>query len=78
MSTPRGLPSFCSTSGPLFMIGAVAVGMFKNPLLGPLIALSHYLGALTVGLIFRFYGIKESIRKIPLEKSHIKDAFKVR
>jgi len=70
------LLSFCSTSGPLFMIGAVAVGMFKNPLLGPLIALSHYLGALTVGLIFRFYGIKESIRKIPLEKSHIKDAFK--
>lgn len=50
------LLSFCSTSGPLFMIGAVSVGMLNNRALGTLIALSHYLGALFVGLLFRFYG----------------------
>lgn len=47
--------AFCSTSGPLFMIGAVSIGMFHNQSIGPFIALAHYLGALTVGLIFRFY-----------------------
>jgi len=50
--------SFASTSGPLFMIGAVSIGMFNNPSIGPLIAFSHYLGALTLGLIFRFYNLK--------------------
>jgi len=50
------LVSFCSTSGPLFMLGAVSIGMFGNPSIGPLLALSHYLGAITVGLIFKNYG----------------------
>ncbi|WP_129597274.1 sporulation integral membrane protein YlbJ [Anaerophilus nitritogenes] len=49
------LLSFCSTSGPLFMIGAVSIGMFKNPQLGTSIALSHYLGAIATGILFRFY-----------------------
>jgi len=49
------LISFCSTSGPLFMIGSVSVGMFKSPELGALIAFSHYLGAIIVGIIFSFY-----------------------
>lgn len=46
--------SFCSTSGPLFMIGSVAIGMFNNPSIGPYIVIAHYLSALTVGIIFRF------------------------
>lgn len=54
------LVSFCSTSGPLFMVGAVSIGMFNNPSLGYLILTCHYLGSLTVGLLFRNYG-KESI-----------------
>ncbi|MTI47709.1 MAG: sporulation integral membrane protein YlbJ [Firmicutes bacterium] len=49
------LSSFCSTSGPLFMIGAVSVGMFRNVSIGPLIVISHYLGAITVGIIFSYY-----------------------
>lgn len=49
------LASFASTSGPLFIIGAVAIGMFHNESLGFLLALSHYMGAITVGLIFRFF-----------------------
>jgi sporulation integral membrane protein YlbJ len=46
----------CSTSGPLFIIGAVATGILGNPKLGLLLALAHYLSALTSGLIMRFYG----------------------
>lgn len=50
------LVSFCSTSGPLFIIGAVGTGMFKNPSLGYLMIVCHYLSSITVGLLFRKYG----------------------
>lgn len=44
--------SFCSTSGPLFMLGAVGAGMFADPRVGWVIALSHYTGAITNGLLY--------------------------
>ena len=50
------LVSFCSTSGPLFIIGSVATGMFKNPQLGYLMIICHYVGSISVGLLFRNYG----------------------
>lgn len=56
------LVSFCSTSGPLFIIGSVGTGMLKNPYIGYIMLLCHYLASLTVGLIFRNYG-KEKTTK---------------
>lgn len=53
------LLAFTNTADPLFMFGAVAVGMFGHPELGLVIALAHYLSAFSVGFIFRFYGRKE-------------------
>ncbi|NLM37807.1 MAG: sporulation integral membrane protein YlbJ [Firmicutes bacterium] len=53
------LLAFTNTADPLFMFGAVAVGMFGYPELGVIIAVTHYLAAFTVGIGFRFYGIKE-------------------
>lgn len=50
------LLAFTNTADPLFMFGAVAVGMFAMPELGATIALSHYLASLLVGLLYRFYG----------------------
>ena len=50
------LVSFCSTSGPLFIIGAVCVGMFHSSSLGYLMIICHYLGSITVGVLFRKYG----------------------
>lgn len=49
------LISFCSTSGPLFMMGAVSVGMFKSSKLGVFIAACHYLASILVGIAFSFY-----------------------
>lgn len=46
--------TFCSTSGPLFMLGAVGAGMLASPAAGTVIALSHYTGALLNGLLYRF------------------------
>lgn len=50
------LLSFTNTADPLFMFGAVAVGMFAMPELGAIIALAHYLSSFLVGIIFRFHG----------------------
>ena len=49
------LLSFTNTADPLFMFGAVAVGMFAMPQLGATIALAHYLSSFLVGVIFRFH-----------------------
>lgn len=47
--------SFCSTSGPLFMMGAVAIGMMGSREGGIIILISHYLAAFLLGLCFRSY-----------------------
>lgn len=48
-------PNRPNTADPLFIFGAVAVGMFGLPALGRTMAVAHYIGALLVGLTFRFY-----------------------
>jgi len=53
------LISFTNNSSPLFMLTAVAVGMFGKPELGLVIAGSHYLANIIIGLALRFYGCKE-------------------
>ncbi|MEH7302517.1 sporulation integral membrane protein YlbJ [Neobacillus drentensis] len=67
------LVSFTNSSNPLFIFGAVSVGFFYNPHLGVILALSHYLGNICVGLLMRFYG-KES----PEVASEKRKKFKVR
>jgi len=52
------LMSFTNNSSPLFLFGAVSVGMFHNPALGIVIALSHYTANLLIGFLLRFWGKK--------------------
>ncbi len=53
------LMSFTNNSSPLFMLVAVGVGMFRNPRLGVLIALTHYAANILIGLVLRFYKTRE-------------------
>jgi len=53
------LASFTNSSNPLFIFGAVSAGFFNNPHLGLVLAVSHYLGNISVGLIMRFHGIRK-------------------
>lgn len=63
------LMSFSNTADPLFMVGAVAVGMFKDVRLGSIIALSHYISAVMVGICMRFYAQnKEITLQLPSRK----------
>ncbi len=71
------LLSFTNNSGPLFMLGAVAIGMFDSVVSGYFIMLIHYLGAITTGLLFRFYKYDPSIinKKTTSSQNILKKAF---
>jgi sporulation integral membrane protein YlbJ len=55
------LVSFTNSSNPLFIFGAISVGFFHNPNIGIVLAVSHYLGNICVGLMMRFYGRNEQV-----------------
>lgn len=50
------LLSFTNNASPLFILGAVGVGMFANPVIGYLLAFAHYSSNLLVGFCWRFKG----------------------
>ncbi|MBR0276950.1 MAG: hypothetical protein IJQ50_00615 [Clostridia bacterium] len=60
---------FCNNSGPLFIIGAVAAGMFDFSEIGTVLYLSHILSAVTAGVIMSHYKKDEIIRNNYLPKS---------
>ena len=66
----KRLISFCSTSGPTFMVGAVGVGMLGSTAAGVLIAVSHYLGAVLNGMIYSFFfrRSKDRVGAAPMRK----------
>ncbi len=59
------LVSFTNCSSPLFIFGAVSIGFFHNPKLGFLLALTHYIGNFSVGIIMRNFGKKTTRSKMP-------------
>lgn len=52
------LVSFASSSDPLFMFGAVAVGFFHDVSLGILFASVHYMSSILIGIMMRFHDRK--------------------
>lgn len=52
------MSAFCSTSGPMFIVGAVGASMFKSASIGYILFLSHILSAFLNGLIYRKIGVK--------------------
>jgi len=69
------LLTFTNNSGPLFIMGAVAVGMFKLPNAGYLLYVSHIAACLTVGLIFKYY--KKQKSKILKPTTKISQSIKI-
>lgn len=52
------LASFTNNSSPLFILGAVGVGMFGSREIGFLLAFAHYLSNLIVGILWRFKAVR--------------------
>ncbi|MGI6620334.1 MAG: sporulation integral membrane protein YlbJ [Bacillota bacterium] len=61
------LMCFCNTSDPLFMTGAVAVGMFRRADLAGVIIAAHYLSGLTIGICMRFWRREEHRKQLKAE-----------
>ncbi|MBQ7163715.1 MAG: hypothetical protein IJR61_00110 [Clostridia bacterium] len=53
---------FCSTSGPLFVMGTVGVNMFGNKLCGAIMLACHLISAVICGKIFYKYGAFNKMR----------------
>ena len=49
------LLAFTNNSGPMFIIGTVGTYFFLNKSIGILLLITHILGTITIGLIFRFW-----------------------
>ena len=64
---------FCTTSGPIFVIGTVGSLMFSNFLFGVILYLSHILSSIFLGIIFNLFdktkSQKHSYQKIEVQKS---------
>ncbi len=63
------LLAFTNNSGPLFIIGTVGIGLFKDTNTGILLFITHILACLTVGFIFRWWKSGRKKRTAFLEDS---------
>jgi len=54
-SEAQRLIGFSNNTGPLFIIGAVGIGMFGSAIAGYFILSAHYLSAIISGILHRFY-----------------------
>lgn len=56
---------FCNNSGPLFIIGSVAIGMLGFKEIGVILYASHVISAIITGIIMGFYKRREVVKNIP-------------
>ncbi|CDF57905.1 hypothetical protein [Thermobrachium celere] len=60
--------TFSSTSGPLFIIGAVGTGMLKSSYYGYLLYIAHILGAILNGIFYSFFSTKKEYNFVKSKK----------
>lgn len=66
------ITTFTSNSGPMFVLGSVGIGMLTSRKLGIIILISHILGALINGLIYRNHKENSTeINKKIIEKNNL-------
>lgn len=66
------ITTFTSNSGPMFILGSVGIGMLASKKLGIIILISHILGALINGLIYRNHKENSTeINKKIIEKNNL-------
>ena len=64
------LLSFTNNSGPLFIIGTVGILMYQNTTIGILLFITHLLGCISVGFIFRFWKRNDNFKDYNKKKNY--------
>lgn len=59
------LIAFTNNSGPLFIVGTVGIGLFKDTKTGILLLITHLLACITVGILFRWWKSGKNKRSSP-------------
>ncbi len=67
--------AFCNNSGPLFILGAVGVGMLESPNLGRWLYIIHILSAVLTGIVFKFIK-SDGVELIAIPSGENKDYIK--
>lgn len=52
-TTATKMFSFCSTSGPMFIVGTIGIGVFRDARIGYVLLVGHIIGSLLNGLLYR-------------------------
>ncbi len=52
-STATKMFSFCSTSGPMFIVGTIGIGVFRSAKIGYILLIGHIIGSFLNGLLYR-------------------------
>jgi len=70
LKNAKKMMSYCSVSGPMFIIGTIGVGIFKSVKIGYILLISHILGAIINGIVFKnsYKHEKEIFNPIKTEK----------
>ena len=64
----KTMTAFCSTSGPMFILGSVGAAMLNNKALAVVIYLSHCLSALINGLLYRNKTVSNNVSPVTCTK----------
>ena len=65
--------SFCSTSGPMFIIGSIGIGVFHDATVGYILLLGHIVGSFLNGLLYRGKSIPTNKFKQNITKSSLNE-----
>jgi len=77
-SEAQRLLAFCNNSGPLFILGTVGISLYHSIDAGIILYIGHILGAISTGLVFRFYKpttFSAPTAKIDTDKKNVSQIF---
>ena len=77
-SEAERLLAFCNNSGPLFILGTVGISLYHSLEAGIILYIAHILGAISVGIVFRFYKITSfsaPTARIDTDKKNVSQIF---
>jgi len=72
-STATKMFSFCSTSGPMFIIGTIGIGVFKDAKIGYILLIGHIIGSFLNGLLYRGRNTPSNKFKDNITKTSLND-----
>lgn len=64
---------FCSTSGPMFIVGTIGIGVFGNAKVGYILLIGHIIGSFLNGLLYRGKSTPNNQFNVIITKSSLND-----